>query len=139
MRRNIKVFFNASVILAGFYSPSGASALLLKKVKEKKIIGFISEIVFDEVLRNTKKINLDKEKVAKFLRKFFIITEAPSQKFFIYFKKIAVDEGDIHLLVSAKNIKTNFLVSLDKKHILCLKNKIKDFKINSPGELINKF
>ena len=53
------------------------------------------------------------------------------------FKKIVQDVGDIHLFTSAKDLKVDYLVSLDKKHVLSLKNKVKIFKVVSPGELIH--
>jgi len=136
LERRPIVFFNASVILAGLKSPNGGSAKLLNWVKENKIIGIISETVIEEVLKNTNKISLTKEKALKLISQIFLIVKSPNKKYFSVFKDIVLDEGDIHLLVSAKNVKANFLVSLDKKHILSLKNKIKDFKIVSPKELI---
>jgi len=136
LKRKPIVFFNASVILAGLKSPNGGSAKLLNWVKENKIIGIISETVIEEVLKNTNKISLTKEKALKLISQIFLIVKSPNKKYFSVFKDIVLDEGDIHLLVSAKNVKANFLVSLDKKHILSLKNKIKDFKIVSPKELI---
>jgi conserved hypothetical protein TIGR00305 len=136
LKRKPIVFFNASVILAGLKSPNGGSAKLLNWVKENKIIGIISETVIEEVLKNTNKISLTKEKALKLISQIFLIVKSPNKKYFPVFKNIVLDEGDIHLLVSAKNVKANFLVSLDKKHILSLKNKIKDFKIVSPKELI---
>jgi uncharacterized protein len=139
LKRKPIVFFNASVILAGLKSPNGGSAKLLNWVKENKIIGIISEIVIEEVLKNTNKIFLTKEKALKLISQIFLIVKSPNKKYFSVFKDIVLDEGDIHLLVSAKNVKANFLVSLDKKHILSLKNKIKDFKIVSPKELIEFF
>ena len=54
MQKNINtptVFFNASVIIAGFISINGVSAKLLGHIKENKIKGIISEIILDEVLR----------------------------------------------------------------------------------------
>jgi predicted nucleic acid-binding protein len=136
LERKPIVFFNASVILAGLKSPNGASAKLLNWVKENKIIGIISETVIEEVLKNTNKISLTKEKALKLISQIFLIVKSPNKKYFSVFKDIVLDEGDIHLFVSAKNVKAHFLASLDKKHILSLKNKIKDFKIVSPKELI---
>jgi len=136
LERKPIVFFNASVILAGLKSPNGGSAKLLNWVKENKIIGIISETVIEEVLKNTNKISLTKEKALKLISQIFLIVKSPNKKYFSVFKDIVLDEGDIHLLVSARNVKAHFLASLDKKHILSLKNKIKDFKIVSPKELI---
>src|SRR3989344_373752 len=104
------IFFNASVILAGIYSPKGGSAKILKYAKLGKIKGLISEIVFNEVIRNSSKI-----------RKY---------------EEVVTDIGDTHLIASAKSYSADFLVSLDKKHILILKNKIRKPKIVTPGELI---
>ena len=136
--RNLKrkVFFNASVILAGLKSPKGGSAKLLKWVKQRKIQAFVSEIVIDEVERNLSKLNLKKREFEKTRGHFQILPSPPylSEKYF----KIAKDKGDIHLFTSAQMIGAEFLVSLDKRHVLSLANKIKDFKIFSPGELIEK-
>lgn len=49
-----------------------------------------------------------------------------------------IDQGDSHVLASALELDVDYLVSLDKKHILALKNKIKKFAIASPKELIEK-
>lgn len=135
-QKTIRVFFNASVILAGFRSPYGGSGKLLQLTREKKIVGLISEIVFDEVLRNIEKIKMKREQIDLVLEKSFIIVASPSEKLFTRYESTMVDKGDIHLLASAKETKSDFLVNLDKKHILSLKKKIKDFKIVSPKELI---
>lgn len=131
-----KVFFNASVILSGFRSPKGGSAKLIKFVKQKKIIGIINEIVINEVLRNIHKTSFEVDEAKKIITKSFLIISAPDEIFFSYYRKILLDEGDIHLFTSSKQIKADFLVSLDKKHVLSLQNKINEFKIVSPKELI---
>lgn len=133
------VFFNASVILAGLYSPSGGSAKLLKLIKQKLINGVISEIVFDETVKHASKIRLKKEEVKKLVLTIFSnICPAPKEKTVNRYKKVVIDYGDTHLLASAKEIKADYLVSLDKKHILVLQKKIKEIKIVSPKQLIKK-
>lgn len=52
------------------------------------------------------------------------------------FSKIVIDAGDAHVLASCRETKAQFLVTLDKKHLLILGKKIKWTKIVSPGELI---
>lgn len=133
-----RVFFNASVILAGLRSSTGASGSLLKYAKEKKLEGLISEIVLNEVLRHSEKLALDRKKVPKKIFQTFPRILSAPKKLDLKYKKIVLDIGDIHLFTSAKNVKADYLISLDKKHVLSLKNKVKDFKIASPGEFLKE-
>lgn len=137
-KQKIRVFFNASVILAGLRSPKGASGILLSWVKQQKITGVISEIVWSEVLRNTHNVGLSQENTKQWMEKHFLINTAPEQKKFIPYEKIVIDTGDIHLFVSTEDIKCDYLVSLDKKHVLVLQKQITLFRIVSPGELIKE-
>lgn len=131
------VFFNASVVLAGLYSPSGGSAKLLKWTKQKLIRGLISEIVMDEVLRHTQKIGFIKEQLQKDVTAIFHqISPAPSSGAVREYYDRVLDLGDAHILASCKQLGVDFLVTLDKKHLLSLSEKIKTFKIVSPKQLI---
>lgn len=121
------VLFNASVIISAIYSSKGGSAKLLRWVKERKIIGIVSELIFDEVRQHV---------ISPLVEKIFIITTSPSEETITIYKKIVLDDGDGHILASAKELEVHYLVTLDKKHLLSIKNKVKDFKIVSPKELI---
>lgn len=137
MNKKLKVFFDASVILAGLKSPGGGSKKLLNWVRKGKIKGSISELVFYEVLKHSKKIGLSEKRCRKEVINTFGKNVYPApDKITAKYRKIIIDEGDIHLLESSKILKVDYLVSLDKKHILSLKNSVKDSKIVSPGELI---
>ena len=140
MQKNIKtptVFFNASVIIAGFISINGGSAKLLGHIKENKIKGIISEIILDEVLRKSEKIGLSPNEVKKKLFVIFDnIEKAPDENLVKKFNSIVIDLGDSHVLASSIEAKTDFLVTLDKKHLLILTKKIKGLKIVSPKQLI---
>lgn len=132
-----KVFFNASVILAGLSPPQGGSAKLLKLTKKKIIIGSISEIVFEETIRHAEKIGLTKKSVKNRLLSIFRnISLAPAKPEVENFKKIVIDYGDSHILASCRENRADFLVTLDKKHLLILDGKIKSLKIVSPGQLL---
>lgn len=135
-KQKIRVFFNASVILAGLRSPKGASGTLLSWVKQQKITGVISEIVWSEVLRNTRNVGLSRENTKQLMEKHFFIIKAPEQSKFAPYEKKVIDLGDVHLFVSMEESKSDYLVSLDKKHVLALQKEIKQFRIVSPGELI---
>ena len=132
------VFFNASVVIAGVLSPRGGSAKVINWVKNGKIQGVISEIIFNEVLRHSDKINKSEEVLANEILKYnFMIVKAPS-KLDSKFERIVLDLGDVHVLTSALQSKVKYLITLDAKHILSLSNKVKDFKIVTPGQLIKK-
>lgn len=132
-----KVFFNASAILAGLHSPKGGSAKLIAWAKKREITGIASEIILDEVFRRLGKIKLKESEAKTRLRGMFSeITPVPKRSAVDAFKKIVIDFGDAHVLASSKETKANYLVSLDRKHILSLKKHVKKPKIVSPGELI---
>mgnify|MGYP001557847958 CR=1 FL=1 len=134
-----KVLFNASVVLSGINSPKGGSSKVLGLAKKKKITGFISEIILDEVLRHAKKIDLTKKEILKYcLDTFSEVSPAPDGNTVKRYQKIVVDEGDAHVLASCENEKASYLLTLDKKHLLVLKGKIKGLKILTPGEFIEE-
>jgi putative PIN family toxin of toxin-antitoxin system len=133
------VIFNASVVLAGLRAPKGGSGKVLSWVKERKIKGIVSEIILDEVIHHTTKIGWEEKQALKCLGGIFKKIFPPPQKENVEgFKNIVKDLGDAHVLASAKEAKANFLVTLDKKHLLVLKNKVRDFEIITPGQLIEK-
>ncbi|MEK9200399.1 MAG: PIN domain-containing protein [Patescibacteria group bacterium] len=135
----MRAFFNASVILAGIYSPGGASAVLLKKTIDDEIEGVISELIFDEAVRHSGKIGLQPEDLEeKILGIFSHPFSAPKIGLVPKFGKVVIDPGDAHVIASAIYENCDVLVTLDKKHLLILKGKIKDLEILSPGELLQK-
>lgn len=142
MKKNLKtqvVFFNASVIIAGFISVNGGSAKLLRYVKENKIKGIISEIIYDEVVRKSQKTGLSTNEIK---RKLFLIFDnikkVPDANLVKKFNSFIIDLGDSHVLASSFEAKADFLVTLDKKHLLILDKKIKGLRIVSPKQLIER-
>ena len=135
----IKVLFNASVVLSGLRSPSGGSGKLLQFIEQEKIDGKISEIIFDEILRHYQKLGIKKTKVQSEVVKLFKdFLSAPTNKMVKKYKNTVIDEGDCHVLASCEEEKIKYLVTLDKKHLLVLKGKIRNLEILTPGELIQK-
>ena len=101
-----RIFFNASVILAGFKSPFGGSAKILSWCKSKKIEGLVSELVVDEVIRNAQRMGFDYNEISLLVENTFDSFEtAPNAE-------------------------------IVKKHLLILQNKIKWVRIVSPAELL---
>ncbi len=133
----MKVFFDASVILAGLKSPKGGSGLLLKWSGQGRVEGCISEVVLEEAIKHEAKLGLEKGSVEKKAAKIFKNHIYPAPKGLgLKYQKFVIDVGDAHLLESSKKLKVDYLVSLDKKHVLRLSQTIKDFRIVSPGQLI---
>lgn len=133
--KNLIVFFNASVILAGLKSPKGGSAKLLSWSGQNKIEGIVSELILDEAGRNLKKLFLSKRTLKNKISAFKIRL-APKVSLVNKYKRRVIDYGDAHVFASAEEAEADYLVSLDKKHILVLKHKIRKIKIVSPKELI---
>lgn len=136
----VKVLFNASVILSGINSPKGGSAEVLNFVEKGLIEGIISEVILDEVLRHSDKFDLSKNEILCCISNIFKrVLVAPTEN---YVKKCArkvVDKGDAHVLATCLQNNIPYLVTLDKKHLLVLKGKIRDLVILTPGELIKTF
>lgn len=136
----LKVLINASVVLSGLRSPNGGSGKLLQLISDGQINGQISEIIFDEILKHHKKLGISKNKIENSISRLFKnILNAPVQKIVNKYKKIVIDEGDCHVLASCEENQIKYLVTLDKKHLLVLKGKIKNLEILTPGELIESF
>ena len=98
----------------------------------------VREIVFNEILSHLNKINRNESDVRKIIVTSFAVVSRPKGSIINKYKKGVADEGDAHVLASASETKSKYLVTHDKKHLLVLKNKIKEFKIITPKELINE-
>ncbi len=132
------IFFNASVIIAGLISPSGGSGRLLRDAEEKQVTGVISEIILDEVLRHWDKIGKSKSRIEQTVKRIFPkMHPIPKETTIEKYNGKTLDLGDAHVLASSDDSRCDYLVTLDKKHLLAIAGKIKKFKIVSPGQLIS--
>lgn len=138
-KNNPKVFFDASVIFSAIYSHLGASYELCPFVRNGKIIGFTTQTVIEEVIDNIGKLKrLNKESIRQFIKQYkFIVREAITVDEIKPYIGI-VEKKDAHVLAGAILTHTDYLVTLDKKHIdnTAIKSKISNLKITSPGELL---
>lgn len=132
-----KVLFNASVVLAGLRSPNGGSGKLLQFIDNHKIDGIISEVIYDEILKHCNKLGISKGKASSDVSRLFKnVLNAPNKNIVTKYNAIVIDEGDSHVLASCEESKIKYLVTLDRKHLLVLKDKIKGLEILTPGELL---
>ncbi|MCH7640844.1 putative toxin-antitoxin system toxin component, PIN family [Patescibacteria group bacterium] len=136
----MKVFFDASVILAGLMSKTGGSAVLLRLSEKGKLKTATSRLVLEEVKRNIKK-KLSKRQLivfAEWLKKAKPQVVAVSQNEIKKYKEIVASK-DAHVIAGAVKTKVKYLVTLDKKHLLKINQEKTSlsFKILTPGDLIN--
>lgn len=137
-QKGLRVLFNASVILAGMKSSDGASGELIGLVKSKKMDGVISELILEEAIRHADKIGLSNEEMRSESKSTFEISPAPGEEIVETYKRVVIDFGDAHVLAAAVTEKCSVLVTLDKKHLLVLKGKVRGVQILSPGELTSR-
>lgn len=135
----IKVFLDSSVIIAGIHSSTGASHIVLEASHNKIIIAFVSSMVIKEVIRNLKK-KFPKATLRKFIKFLpdsnFNKIGFVDEREVLGFQKLT-KEKDIHVLAAAFSAKVDYLVSLDKKHLLSLRDKNLPFDIVTPKELLD--
>lgn len=133
-----KVFLDSSVIIAGVHSATGASQIILELSKGGKIIASVSEIVLQEVMRNLKK-KMPENVLIQFLeyltKSNFRKVEFEQESEILKYQGIT-DAKDIHIIAAAFKSKADYLVTLDKKHLLKLERKNFPFKIVTPGEFL---
>jgi len=135
-----KVYFDASVLIAGLLSPFGGSGKLITFVPDGNIIGLTSQTVIEEIMSHQSKIKKTKKEIIEYIQKNKIIIR--NEIFFKDIEKILhlmIDLNDAHVFAGALLTKADFMVSLDKKHILHpdVKLKFPGIRICSPKELLS--
>lgn len=136
----MRVFFDASIIIAGLLSSSGGSALLFQLIKTRNIKGITSQTAIDEVLEEDKfkKLKKTKEEIEHFIVESGLVVRERITLEEIESYQNRVDIEDAHLIAGANLTKCIYLVSLDKKHLVRedIKKEFLPLKIVSPKELL---
>jgi predicted nucleic acid-binding protein len=138
----MRVFFDASVIIAALLSPTGGSALLFQFLKTGLLIGLTSQTVLAEIFGEDKpgKIDKQKEDIEQFVAESgLLVREAITLKEIELYQDLIATK-DAHLIAGANLTKCMYLVSLDKKHVLKddIRKQFVPLKIVSPKELIEE-
>ena len=138
----MRVFFDASVIIAALLSPNGGSSQLLKYIKLGKIASITSQTVIEEILEEDKfrKIKKSKEEIERFIAKSKLIVRKSITTGEIEPYQGLVDIEDAHLIAGANLTRCRYLVTLDKKHLLRpdVQKRFLPLKIVSPGQLLEE-
>lgn len=132
-----KIFFDASCIMASLGSPNGGSSKLLNVLLDSKHFIYTSEIALDEVRSHIVKIGSNNRKLSILIKKYKVrIIPAPKVTEVKRCYKYTNDPDDAYLIASCFLKDCSHLISLDKKHILSISERIKRPKILSPGGMI---
>jgi predicted nucleic acid-binding protein len=138
----MRVFFDASVIIAAVLSRTGGSALLLRFIKTGRIVGVTSQTVIEEVVEGNKptKLNTPKEEIELFIAGSGLVVREAITATEIEPYRGLVDAADAHLVAGANLTNCSHLVSLDKKHVLRedVRKRFLPLKIVSPKELLQE-
>lgn len=136
----MRVYFDASVIIAALLSPLGGSSQLFKYIKQGVITGITSQTVIDEILEEGKSVKLkkSKEEIEYFIvASGLIVRESITEDEIIPYKGL-VDAEDAHLIAGAVLARCTYLVTLDKRHLLRadIKERFLPLQIITPKELL---
>jgi putative PIN family toxin of toxin-antitoxin system len=136
--RLYKVFFDASVIFSAINSNTGGSYKLTGLSKDKKIVAITTESVVEEVEENNKKFRTGPQNIGSFIKEHsFLVREVVTESEIQAFIGI-VHEKDAHVLAGAILTESDYLVTLDKKHLdnKLVRNKVPQTKILSPKSIL---
>jgi predicted nucleic acid-binding protein len=133
----MRVYFDASIVIAALLSPTGGSAQLFRLIKLGIITGITSQTVVED---KPKRIKRSMDEIEQFIDKSeLIVREAITEEELGPYQD-QVDREDAHLIAGAKLTKCTHLVTLDKKHLLRpdIQVKFLPLRIVSPKEVLEE-
>lgn len=138
----MRVYFDASIIITAIISSTGGSAQLFKLIKLGLIKGITSHTVVQEVLEEDKpkKIKKSRQEIEEFIAQSKLIVRKMVTVNEITPYRDLVDVKDAHIIAGANLTKCEYLVTLDKKHLLrsYIKEKFLPLLIVSPKKLLEE-
>ncbi len=135
-----KIFLDASVIIAAMLSPIGGSAKVIKLAQLDSWAQITSQTAIDEVKDHIEKIGKSSEEIDQFIKDNNILVRKRIITSEIKYLEGLVDSTDAHLIAGANLTKCDYLLTLDKKHLLKedIKNRFKPLKIINPEEFLQR-
>lgn len=138
----MRVFFDASVLIAALLSPQGGSSSLLQYARLGGIFGITSQTVIDEILEEDKpgKLKKTREEIEIFIAESGLLIQERITLEEIVEYEGKIDAEDAHVVAGANLTKCSYLVTLDKKHLLRddIKAQCLPLMIVSPKELLEE-
>lgn len=143
--RDTTLFFDASVLVAGAHSETGGSPLLLDACRQGGFTAQVTSLVVLETIHA-----LERDFPRRSLARFYgylvginwqLLPVPPEEKLHAYASLI--DPKDLHVLAAAVEGESEFLLTLDRKHVLAAAEKVEQadlpIKILTPGDFIQQY
>lgn len=134
------VLLDASVIIAGCHSRTGASAVIFGLIGAKEINGHVSTTILDESRRNLTR-RFPKTTLTHYYRLLtlpLIVHPKPTRPQIERFYSL-IRAKDAHVLAAAESAKVDCLVTLDRKDFKQTPvMEAVSFRIVTPGELLQE-
>lgn len=130
----VKIYLDASVIIAAMLSPTGGSAKLIQFIKLGIVSGISSQTIVEEVEKHSAKIGKKVSDIRLFIKDNGILVRKKTTQDEAKPYQDMVVEDDLHVIAGAKLTKSDYLVTLDKKHLLKeeVRKLVKPLKIVNP-------
>lgn len=121
-------------------SKTGGSAKLVQFIKLGSIIGITSQTIIEEVEKQSLRIGKTVEEIRLFIKNNRILVRKKITKMEVTPYKDMVAEDDLHVVAGAKLTKSNYLITLDKKHLLKdeIREAFKPLKVVNPKEYLER-
>lgn len=121
-------------------SKTGGSAKLIQFVRLGEIAGITSQTAIEEIEEHALKIDKTLTAIRQFIKDNKIIVRKKISKAEEEPYQGLVEEEDMHIVAGAKLTKCDYLITLDKKHLLKdeVKKLVKPLIIVSPKEYLEK-
>ncbi len=138
----IRLFLDANIFFAGFYSKTGASSLILQLASKKKWQIIASKLVLHEADRNLRKKSDPKSCKAfhRYLQQNkIIVVPAPEEKTLNKVESL-IHPKDVPVLAAAIESGSDFLLTLDRRHFLTsnLAANVRKPRILTPGDFLRQ-
>ncbi len=144
MRRRARVFLDASVLIAGILSSTGASRCILDLAHDQLITVCLTKEVVREVYESLMRKS-DLLAVAEFYRVLAALRSsigpAPSKQHLAVYNDLIDDPDDRHILAGAATYRADVLVTHDRRHFMTerLRSAGLSFAIQTPGQFLTDF
>ena len=143
--RHTTLFFDASVLVAGAHSRGGGSALLLEACKLGGFTAQASYLVLLEALTTVKR-DFPKRSLVRLTDYLAAIDwellPVPSREEMDEYTAL-IDPKDLHVLAAAVEGKSQFLLTLDRRHVLAAADAVQSASIPlvilRPGDFIQQY
>lgn len=139
--RATRLFFDASVLIAGAKSPGGGSALLLEACRVGGFQAVVSQGVLIEVVRNLHDDLAAWDRIRDFrVGISWEVTRTPNEEHAALYS-LVIHPKDAHVLAAAVDARCTFLLTLDRRHFLTESLRRADLPliILSPGDFIRDY